>query len=118
MPSIITPIYRIFDYRKTIEFYVEWLGFTVDWEHRYDENSPVYMQVSRGDVKLHLSEHHGDGCPGARARIETPGVSAWHAQLPFYKYNRPGIQTDFNGQPCFTAMDPFGNHLTFIEQPI
>jgi catechol 2,3-dioxygenase-like lactoylglutathione lyase family enzyme len=35
------PILRIFDYQKTIEFYVDWLGFEIVWEHRFEENTPV-----------------------------------------------------------------------------
>lgn len=30
-----TPILRIFDEKKASEFYVDVLGFTVDWEHRF-----------------------------------------------------------------------------------
>lgn len=29
---------RIFDVAKAKEFYVGFLGFTVDWEHRFDES--------------------------------------------------------------------------------
>jgi hypothetical protein len=43
----LTPILRIFDEAKAREFYVEFLGFKIDWEHRFGENSPLYMQVSR-----------------------------------------------------------------------
>ena len=32
---------------------------------------PLYMQISKDDCILHLSEHHGDCCPGAAMRIET-----------------------------------------------
>ena len=49
---------------KAREFYIEFLGFAVDWEHRFEGVAPVYMQVSRGNLVLHLSEHHGDACPG------------------------------------------------------
>jgi hypothetical protein len=24
----------MYDYAKTIEFYVDWLGFQIEWEHR------------------------------------------------------------------------------------
>ncbi len=45
--SGITPILRIFDEAKAREFYVDFLGFSVDWEHRFGDNFPQYMQVSR-----------------------------------------------------------------------
>lgn len=66
----VIPILRIFDEAKAREFYIDWLGFAVDWEHRFEDNMPLYMQVSKADVLLHLSEHHGDACPGAKILIE------------------------------------------------
>ena len=44
------PILRIFDVPKAKEFYSDFLGFAVDWEHHFDDNSPAYMQLSRGDL--------------------------------------------------------------------
>ena len=40
------PTFRIKDYKKAIEFYVDFLGFSIDWEHRFGDAEPVYMQVS------------------------------------------------------------------------
>jgi catechol 2,3-dioxygenase-like lactoylglutathione lyase family enzyme len=117
MSSKIIPILRIFDYRKMVEFYVEWLGFAIDWEHRFNDNAPVYLSVTKGDITLHLTEHHGDGCPGARLRIITTNIVEYQKQLTDkqYKYNKPGLKEDWNGEPCVTVLDPFGNQLTFVE---
>ena len=46
--SQVIPIFRIFDVGKAKEFYVDYLGFTVDWEHHFEDNTPLYMQVSLG----------------------------------------------------------------------
>jgi catechol 2,3-dioxygenase-like lactoylglutathione lyase family enzyme len=54
------PVLRIFDVRKAIDFYIDFLGFNEDWRHRFEGVSPVYMQVSRAGCVLHLTEHHGD----------------------------------------------------------
>jgi hypothetical protein len=51
MNSKIIPVLRIFDYQKMVECYVEWLGFSIDWEHRFNENAPVYLSVTKGDIK-------------------------------------------------------------------
>jgi len=40
-------VLRSFDEAKAREFYVDFLGFTVDWEHRFEPGMPLYMQVSR-----------------------------------------------------------------------
>lgn len=41
------PIFRIFDVAKAMEFYCGFLGFTLDWEHRFGDNFPLYCQVTR-----------------------------------------------------------------------
>src|SRR5262249_37301718 len=43
------PLLRIFSVEKAREFYVGFLGFGIDWEHRFDETAPMYMQVSRAN---------------------------------------------------------------------
>ena len=58
------PILRMFDEAKAKEFYVDFLGFAIDWEHRFESGAPLYMQVSLGSFQLHVSEHYGDGTPG------------------------------------------------------
>ena len=113
----VTPILRIFDEAKALEFYVEFLGFTVDWRHRFEDGLPLYMQVSRAACALHLSEHHGDGSPGSHIRIQTTDVEALHAELTgrHYRYGRPGLEdTPWNTREL-TAHDPFANRLTFWQ---
>jgi uncharacterized glyoxalase superfamily protein PhnB len=109
------PILRIFDQQKAREFYVDFLGFAVDWEHRFEDGLPLYMQVSKGDCLLHLSEHHGDSSPGAAMRIETEDLDAFRHELlaKQYKYVRPGIEETPWGTRDMSVRDPFGNRLTF-----
>jgi catechol 2,3-dioxygenase-like lactoylglutathione lyase family enzyme len=75
------PILRLFDEVRAKEFYVEFLGFKVDWEHRFEPGLPLYMQVSKDECVLHLSEHHGDCSPGAAMRIQSSDLDAFHAGL-------------------------------------
>lgn len=112
-----TPVLRIFDEAKAKEFYVAFLGFTVDWEHRFEDDLPLYLQISRDDCVLHLSEHHGDCSPGAAVRIETDELDAFHQQLlaARYKYARPGVEQTPWGTREMSIADPFGNRLTFTS---
>jgi uncharacterized glyoxalase superfamily protein PhnB len=114
----VIPILRIFDYKKAVEFYIDWLEFTIDWEHTFDENTPVYMAVSRDGITLHLSEHHGDATPGARVYIECTGLKGYHTMLidKNYKNNKPGFEKAFYGAWLVEVIDPFGNRLTFNEK--
>lgn len=111
------PQFRIFSLEKAREFYIDFLGFKIDWEHRFEPDLPVYMQVSRDGFVLHLSEHHGDGSPGARAYVYMTGVEELHRELSAkkYKYNRPGLQRQDWGMMELQVVDPFSNRITFGE---
>ena len=111
------PIFRIFDLAKAREFYVDYLDMTVDWEHRFDGVAPVYMQVSRAGLTLHLSEHHGDCCPGSTVFVWMTGIEEFHRQLQAknYGYLRPGLETTFYNAKCVEVTDPFGNRIRFNE---
>ncbi|AZE46488.1 Glyoxalase family protein [Pseudomonas chlororaphis] len=112
-----TPILRIFDEAKAREFYIDFLGFTLDWQHRFEDNFPLYMQVSRGECVLHLSEHHGDSTPGSALRIETDGLEAFQQQLlaKDYRFAHAQIQAMPWGSQDLTVLDPFGNRLVFTN---
>ena len=112
------PTLRIFDSAKAKEFYIGFLGFKVDFEHRFEPDLPLFMQISMGDVILYLSEHHGDGSPGAKIVIETTGLAAYHAALAAKKYGyaRPGLVDQPWGATSMTIADPFYNHIEFSER--
>ncbi|NGN40966.1 VOC family protein [Mesorhizobium sp. CGMCC 1.15528] len=110
------PIVRIFDIAKAHEFYLDFLGFKVDWEHRFGENSPLYEQVSRDGLRLHLSEHAGDATPGGNMVVYTKGIEAFHKELiaKNYRYLRPGLENEEWGLEM-QVIDPFNNRIRFME---
>lgn len=110
------PIIRIFCEKKAKEFYVDFLGCTLEWEHRFDDNSPLYAQVKRGELVLHLSEHHGDATPGSTSYIPLDGIAEFHAELigKNYTYNKPSIHVVPWGR-TMEVTDPFGNRFRFCE---
>jgi catechol 2,3-dioxygenase-like lactoylglutathione lyase family enzyme len=113
------PILRIFDLAKAKEFYVDFLGFRVDWEHRFEDGAPVYLQIARGALVLHLSEHHGDCCPGAAVYVPTSGLDDFHREITAkgYRFMRPGIERTPWGSRLMAVTDPFNNRLRFDEKP-
>lgn len=112
------PVIRMFDLGKATEFYCDFLGFDEDWRGEIFPGAPLYMQLSRGQVKLHLSEHHGDAAPGGTTVVKTKGIAALHAELidKDYKYNRPGLEDAPYGARVMSAVDPFGNRLRFEQE--
>jgi catechol 2,3-dioxygenase-like lactoylglutathione lyase family enzyme len=111
------PILRIFSVEKAKEFYIDYLGFHVDWQHKFEEVAPVYMQVSRARLVLHLSEHYGDGTPGSAIYVEMTGVEEFHRELTQknYGYLRPGLDKTPWKTLCVNVIDPFGNTIRFNE---
>lgn len=114
---MITPILRIFDIEKANAFYLDYLGFQLDWEHRYEENMPLYCQVSLNDAILHLSEHHGDSSPGSAIRIKVKNLKDFHDSVSKknYSYAKPDIENSPWDTIEMTVIDPFSNKITFYE---
>ena len=70
--------------------------------------------MSRSGLRLHLSEHHRDGSPGAAVHVALRGVRELHAELDAkaYPYLNPRItRTPFGF--ALDVIDPFGNQLSF-----
>jgi catechol 2,3-dioxygenase-like lactoylglutathione lyase family enzyme len=115
-PSI--PILRMFDATQARQFYVDFLGFSVDWEHRKDAGYPLYMQVSREECVLHLSEHFGDATPGSGCFVPLAGVEAFYGEVAARNHRnlRLAAPEEMPWGRQLKVSDPFGNKLTFCEQ--
>lgn len=111
------PILRIFDETKAKDFYIGFLGMKLDWEHRFEPTFPIYMQVSKGDLVFHLSEHSGDCTPGSKVFVNTPDLDSLFQEITSrpYQYSKPAIETASWGDRCFTVTDPFSNRVMFNE---
>ncbi len=112
------PVLRIFSLEKAREFYLDFLGFKVEWEHSFEPGGPVYMQIARDGLVVNLSEHHGDGTPGSLAYVYMTGVKELHHELheKRYRHNRPGLQEQEWGMTELTVVDPFNNRIVFGER--
>ncbi|WP_428243478.1 glyoxalase superfamily protein [Gynuella sp.] len=111
------PIFRIFDEIRAKEFYLGFLNMSLDWEHRFEPEAPIYMQVSKGDLVFHLSEHSGDCTPGSKVFINVQDLETLFAEITSkpYKYNHPVLELAPWGDRCFTVTDPFSNKIMFNE---
>lgn len=110
------PILRMFDERKAREFYLDFLGFEVEFEHRFEADLPLYLGIQRDGLQLHLSEHHGDACPGSTVFIPMHNIERLRDELHAkrYGFGRPQIVQQGWGQ-VLEVCDPFGNRLRFCQ---
>ncbi len=112
------PMLRIFDEDKARAFYIDWLGFTIEFEHRFEPEMPIYLGIRKDNLQIHLSEHHGDGTPGTKVYIVCAEIKKYHAELVAkqYKYYRPSVEKTFYNTLCMEVQDPFSNKLLFNQE--
>ena len=114
----VCPIFRILDEEKAKAFYVDYLGFTVKFEHRFAKNMPLYMGLELGNFELHLSEHTGDCSPHNAVYLEIDsGLKEYHQTLlqKNTEFTTPEIEDSGFGTICLDITDPFQNRLSFNE---
>ena len=111
------PILRSFNEAEARDFYLRYLGFSVEFEHRFASDLPLYMGLRSGTCALHLSEHHGDGVPGITVRIACDDVDALLRDLQARGHPRlnPGIEDQPWGLRELAVIDPFCNRLVFFQ---
>lgn len=110
------PTFRILDYEKAMGFYIDGLGFNIDWEHRFGPNEPVYMQISRDGLTLHLSENNKFDT-GMIVFVDCKGLNEFYSELngrtSKIELSKP---ENTNWQTIqMEVEDPFGNLLRFNE---
>jgi len=111
------PIFRMFDPDMARRFYVDWLRFSVMFEHRFSADAPLYLGLIRDGFQLHLTEHHGDTTPGTRIRVPVDDVMAFADEIGDHRYlfANPGRPERVSwGESNLTLTDPFCNRITFF----
>lgn len=110
------PTFRILDYKKAFEFYIDGLGFNLDWEHRFGPSEPVYMQISRNGLTLHLSENKRFET-GIIVFVDSKMLTELYTDLQNRKTNIEIAKPEkTNWQTIQMEIeDPFGNLLRFNE---
>ena len=70
------PVLRVGDAAAAVGWY-ERLGYTKEWEHRFEPSLPAFVSVARnGGARLFLSEHRGDARPDTLVYIRVADVDA------------------------------------------
>lgn len=112
------PVLRSLDERKCRAFYCDFLGFEVEFEHRFEQHLPLYLGLKRGPVELHLTEHPGDATTGSAVFVWMTGIAAYRAEISARRILQsvPEIVAQPWGNEVSIA-DPFGNRLRFCQRP-
>ena len=86
------------------------LGFTKEWEHRFEPGLPAFVSVALGPMRLFLSEHQGDARPDALIYLRLADVDAIAAEFGVAVEEAPWARE-------LELRDPDGNRLR-IGTPI
>ncbi len=111
----VVPAFRITSYEKSKKYYVDILGFTIEWEHRFEPNFPVFMSLKRDNMSIYLTEHSGDCQVGGLIHFVIPDVDSWYRE---FRDRGARISDPPNNDLGFinmTVTDPDGNQLRFME---
>ena len=119
------PVLRIFSEPLARQFYVDFLGFHLDFGGPAEgPGTPFYGQVSRNGTTIHLAEFPYEPTSGATVVVWLSGLAELHADL-----DRKDVRTKLWGPAVWmppieelpwdvrslAISDPFGNTLRFYE---
>ncbi|WP_329469139.1 glyoxalase superfamily protein [Streptomyces sp. NBC_01723] len=99
----VIPILRVRDAAAAVRWYAR-LGFVQQWEHRFEPGFPVFAEVARGRVRLHLSEHEGDARPDTLMYLRFADLDAVAAEFGVVPEEQPWGRE-------LALSDPDGNRL-------
>jgi catechol 2,3-dioxygenase-like lactoylglutathione lyase family enzyme len=114
MSQRVFPQLRVTDWARSKTFYCDGLGFTVDWEHRFAPELPVFAQLTLEGLSIFVSGHSGDCQVGGAAYFFVDDVNALHGD-----FMSRGVRTDAApadtdyGVRELAVVDPDGNRLRF-----
>jgi catechol 2,3-dioxygenase-like lactoylglutathione lyase family enzyme len=105
MNEQVIPVLHVANAADAVAWY-ERLGFSQEWEHRFDPDCPVFVSIARGPVRLYLSEHRGDAGPDTLVHLVVADVDAVVSE-----FGRPADEPPYGSE--LELRDPDGNRLRF-----
>jgi len=103
MDEEVIPILRAANAAEAVTWY-ERLGFTKEWEHRFEPGMPAFVSIARGRARLFLSEHQGDARPDTLIYLVVSDIDAVLAE-----FGRPKDEPPYGCE--IELRDPDGNRL-------
>ncbi|HYG32307.1 MAG TPA: VOC family protein [Methylophilaceae bacterium] len=116
MRQTVIPQLRITNAERSLAFYVDGLGFKVDWQHQFEPGFPLFFQITREGQTIFLTEHTGDCAVGGAVYFRVPDARALHAEFQQRGITATNEPEDTPWGTCeFLLTDPDGNRLRFAN---
>jgi len=103
MDAEVIPILRVANAASAVSWY-ERLGFTKEWEHRFEPGMPAFVSIARGRARLFLSEHQGDARPDTLVYLVVNDIDAVVTE-----FGRPKEEPPYGCE--IELRDPDGNRV-------
>ena len=113
----VIPQLRMTHAPRSLAFYVDALGFNIDWQHQFEPGFPLFLQLTREGQTIFLTGHAGDCQPGGAVYFRVPDVDAC-----FAAFSSKGIAPHMPpedmpwGSREMRLIDPDGNRLRFASE--
>lgn len=116
MQQTVIPQLRSTSAARSLSFYVDGLGFIVDWEHRFEPGFPLFMQLTRAGQTIYLTEHTGDCETGGAVYFVVPDVDHCFAEFSGrgIRAEHPPADTPWGSREML-LLDPDNNRLRFAS---
>jgi uncharacterized glyoxalase superfamily protein PhnB len=118
MTELAVPILPVLDLDIAKRFYVDQLGFSLNWEWRADSGAEGMVGVQRGGMKITLdcpmSGHGRDACVSLEVESADAYYEEWKARG--VAIERAPHNEEWNAR-TFGVSDPFGNTI-FVIGPV
>jgi catechol 2,3-dioxygenase-like lactoylglutathione lyase family enzyme len=113
----VIPQLRITSARASLPFYVQGLGFAVDWQHQFEPGFPLFLQLTRAGQTIFLTEHTGDCQVGGAVYFIVPDVDGCYRDFTArgLVLKAPPANTPWGSREMVIA-DPDGNRLRFATR--
>lgn len=116
MPQTVIPQLRITNAARSLRFYVENLGFTLDWQHQFEPSFPIFVQLTRRGQTIFLTEHTGDCQVGGAVYFIVPDAAQCLSDFVQQGVTPSNTLADTPwGTREFLLTDPDGNRLRFAS---
>lgn len=80
MDEEVIPVLRVSNAAAAAAWYQR-LGFSQEWEHRFEPGFPAFVSVARGGMRVFLSEHTGDARPDTLIYLRLRDLDAIAAEF-------------------------------------
>jgi catechol 2,3-dioxygenase-like lactoylglutathione lyase family enzyme len=103
-----TPILYANDAEASAAWYAK-LGFEIEFTHRFDDHSPLFVGLVSGNAGIMLSEHRGDAVPNGLVYVSVDDLDGAAAAV--------GVPAEVQewGIREAHAVDPGGNRVRIAQ---